>query len=545
MKAGCNTGSCHGAARGKDGFRLSLFGFDPEGDYHRLLREMPGRRVNLAVPDGQHRPGEGRRPRSRTPAASSSPTDSELYAAAPRVDRRRRPQRRRQDAADGHRRRALPEEGGPRRQGLDPADDRPGHLLRRHRPRRDHARRLPDEQRELGRRRRGRPRHRRRARRGVRHGPVRHLHRRLAVPRPAQGPGIHLPRRARGQLRRHARRRQAEEDPGRPLGPLLRRGLPPPGLPSTSSACCRPPRSTAPSWPTPTPTSGPRSIDELLEPQGVLRDLGPEVGRAAPGPDGARTGSTTRGCTSITTGSSSSSPTTCRWTRWPATSSAASGGTFQDPATNFYQGTDDKLLLAENVAQVFMGMRIQCAQCHNHPFDRWTQDDYYGFVAFFAQIGKKRGDDYRETIIFNSGGGETKHPVDGRVMPPKFLGGEAPDVAGKDRREVLAEWLASPQQPLLRHQLRQPGLGPLLRHRHRRAGRRLPRQQPGLEPRAARRAGQAVHRVRLRPQVAGPRHLQQPDLPARHRRATSRTPTTRSTSPTPTSGGSRPRPCWT
>ncbi|MEZ6056102.1 MAG: hypothetical protein R3C01_05290 [Planctomycetaceae bacterium] len=50
MKAGCNTGSCHGAARGKDGFRLSLFGYDPDGDHFRLTREQPGRRVDLAVP---------------------------------------------------------------------------------------------------------------------------------------------------------------------------------------------------------------------------------------------------------------------------------------------------------------------------------------------------------------------------------------------------------------------------------------------------------------------------------------------------------------
>ena len=50
MRAGCNTGSCHGAARGKDGFRLSLFGFDPDGDHYRLTREMSGRRVNLALP---------------------------------------------------------------------------------------------------------------------------------------------------------------------------------------------------------------------------------------------------------------------------------------------------------------------------------------------------------------------------------------------------------------------------------------------------------------------------------------------------------------
>ena len=50
MKAGCNTGSCHGAARGKDGFRLSLFGFDPDGDYFRLTREFSGRRINIALP---------------------------------------------------------------------------------------------------------------------------------------------------------------------------------------------------------------------------------------------------------------------------------------------------------------------------------------------------------------------------------------------------------------------------------------------------------------------------------------------------------------
>ncbi len=71
----------------------------------------------------------------------------------------------------------------------------------------------------------------------------------------------------------------------------------------------------------------------------------------------------------------------------------ASGGTFKNPATNFYQIEHDPLKIAENVAQVFMGMRIQCAQCHNHPFDRWTMDDYYGFAAFFAQIGRKQGED--------------------------------------------------------------------------------------------------------------------------------------------------------
>lgn len=125
----------------------------------------------------------------------------------------------------------------------------------------------------------------------------------------------------------------------------------------------------------------------------------------------------------------------------------ANGGTFKVPATNYYQNETDTLKVAENVAQVFMGMRVQCAQCHNHPFDRWTQDDYYGFAAFFSQIGRKGGEDYRETIVFNSGGGEVSHPVGGRRMAPKFLGGEAPDVSGKDRRVLMADWLASPRNP--------------------------------------------------------------------------------------------------
>ncbi len=126
---------------------------------------------------------------------------------------------------------------------------------------------------------------------------------------------------------------------------------------------------------------------------------------------------------------------------------SATGGTFRVPATNFYQIEPSTQKTAENVAQVFLGLRIQCAQCHNHLFDRWTQDDYYGFTAFFAQIGRKQGEDYRETIVFNRGSGEVKHPVGGRVMPPKFLGGQVPDVRGKDRRQVLAEWIASPENP--------------------------------------------------------------------------------------------------
>ena len=125
----------------------------------------------------------------------------------------------------------------------------------------------------------------------------------------------------------------------------------------------------------------------------------------------------------------------------------SSGSNFENPAVNYYQLETDPLKLAEDTAQAFFGIRIQCAQCHNHPFDRWTMEDYRGFVAFFSQIGRKVGEDPREKIIFNSGGGDSRHPVDNRVIPPKFLGGEAPDCTGKDRRQVLADWVASPKNP--------------------------------------------------------------------------------------------------
>ena len=126
---------------------------------------------------------------------------------------------------------------------------------------------------------------------------------------------------------------------------------------------------------------------------------------------------------------------------------SASGGTFDNPPANYFQLERDTLKIAENAAQAFLGMRIQCAQCHNHPFDRWTMDDYYGFAAFFKQIARKRGDDPREYIIYDSGAGDMKHPVTGAVVAPKFLGGEVPKVTDRERRRALAEWMTSADNP--------------------------------------------------------------------------------------------------
>jgi hypothetical protein len=122
------------------------------------------------------------------------------------------------------------------------------------------------------------------------------------------------------------------------------------------------------------------------------------------------------------------------------------GSNFKSPPANLYTAserlTPEKT--AEDIAQVFLGTRIQCAQCHNHPFDRWTLDDYYGFAAFFAGVNLKRGVEGREVLVNNNPANNTvAHPVDNRRMKPKFLGGDAPDIEGKDPRKALAGWLAS------------------------------------------------------------------------------------------------------
>ena len=125
---------------------------------------------------------------------------------------------------------------------------------------------------------------------------------------------------------------------------------------------------------------------------------------------------------------------------------ASRGGTFANPSTNYFKAEPDVMKMTENVAQVFMGTRIQCAQCHNHPFDRWTMDDYFGFASFFSQVKRKNSEDPAEQIIFD-GGGDIKNPVTNKNAIPKFLGGAVPEIKGQTRRQAVAQWLTAPDNP--------------------------------------------------------------------------------------------------
>lgn len=126
----------------------------------------------------------------------------------------------------------------------------------------------------------------------------------------------------------------------------------------------------------------------------------------------------------------------------------ASGSAFSVPEVNYWVTAVDPKVLAENAAQTFLGIRLQCAQCHNHPFERWRMDDYYGFAAFFGQVGRKNGDDPRDTIVFDRRRGNVANVRTGRPAEPRFLGGDVARIEpGEDRRAVLAKWLTSRDNP--------------------------------------------------------------------------------------------------
>jgi hypothetical protein len=442
MKANCNTGSCHGAARGKDGFRLSLFGFDPDGDYHRILREHPGRRIDLAVPEASllieksigavpHTGGKRFERQSelcatliewisagcpQDPANVATCTGIELYPKSGVLDG--------ENATQQVTVRATYSDGSDRdvtslalflSNNDNSATISPDGVITAHN-------------------------------RGEAFIMARFSTYTVGSHFVVLPKGLvweHKPLAARNYIDEfvNLKLKQLRMEPSPRCGDeeFLRRAyLDLVGLLPSEEEYVRFMSSTE-------PDKRDKLIDEL-----IARKEFTELWVSKWAEWLMMRSSNIVSYKSIVlyyNWLSEQISNNVPLDQMVRSILSANGGTFKNPPANFYQLEQDRLKVAENVAQVFMGMRTQCAQCHNHPFDRWTQDDYYSFAAFFAQIGRKVGEDYREQIIFNSGGGEVNHPVGGRVMAPAFLGGGPADVAGKDRREVLADWLASPRNP--------------------------------------------------------------------------------------------------
>jgi hypothetical protein len=134
----------------------------------------------------------------------------------------------------------------------------------------------------------------------------------------------------------------------------------------------------------------------------------------------------------------------------------AEGSTFTEGPANYFTISRGPNEQAETTAQLFLGIRMQCAQCHHHPFEKWSQDDYFGMAAFFARLGTKNSQEFglfgRETVIFLRDTGDVRHPRKGITVKPRAL--DAPETDDPfDRRRKLAEWLTSAENPYLARNL--------------------------------------------------------------------------------------------
>ena len=444
MKAGCNSGSCHGSSRGKDGFRLSLFGYDPDGDYFRLTQESIGRRINLAIPEESLvvEKGLGRVPHTGgerfKPESELCKTLLRWLEAGAPMDGTNIPK---VVALDLMPKQAVLEGQGASqkftvRAKYSDGTERDVSKLTVFISNNETSAKVSDE--------------------GVvtagQRGEAFVMARFDAFNVGAQIIVIpkNLPYAFPAELADYNYIDSLVD------AKLKKLRLLPSGLCDDATFVRRASLDITGTLPTPEqvrkfvdePSSGKRDqlVDELLE-RKEFADLW--VMKWAE-------------LLEIRSRQDQFSPKAAlQYYNWLQDKFArnvpldkivqelitASGSTFRNPAANYYQVQTDTLKTAENTAQIFMGMRIQCAQCHNHPFDRWTMNDYYSFAAFFPQIGRKQGEDPRETVIFDKGDGEVKHPVGGRTMAPKFLGGDVPEVKGQSRREVLAKWIASPGNP--------------------------------------------------------------------------------------------------
>ena len=128
---------------------------------------------------------------------------------------------------------------------------------------------------------------------------------------------------------------------------------------------------------------------------------------------------------------------------------AATGTVVGNPPVAWYKRVKDPKEQLEDIAQLFLGVRMQCAQCHHHPFERWSQDDYYSFAAFFSRIGRRPTATAGEDLIFHQRGtAEAQNVRTGEMLRPVALGDDVGEISpDEDPRLRLADWMSSPENP--------------------------------------------------------------------------------------------------
>ena len=136
------------------------------------------------------------------------------------------------------------------------------------------------------------------------------------------------------------------------------------------------------------------------------------------------------------------------WNQFAREIFLSSGSTRQNGALNYFVLHKDPIDLSENATLAFLGQRIMCARCHNHPLEKWTQTQYYQMANLFARVGVKNGT-MGDNIVFAKASGDILHPRLAKPLPPTPLDGQSmPLDSTDDRRVVFANWLTSPDNPM-------------------------------------------------------------------------------------------------
>ena len=456
FKAGCNAGDCHGSSRGQDGFRLSLFGYDAEGDYFRLVEEYPGRRINRAEPEKSLLINKAIGNVAHT-GGELFTTDSESY----QILLRWLQQGARRDPDDAVRPKGIQFKHDSYKFSV------PGKTLQT----KVIATYSDGSERDVT----------RWSIFSTNNESVAKINESGLVTVPKSG-GAHI-------FARFDAFTVAMEVTVLPEGDFL--------------------------WPNPPKNN---YIDELafaklkdmrIRPSELctdeqfLRRVTIDLTGMLPTPDEYRAFMTSedsdkraRWIDTLMKRDSFGEMMAARWSEWlriytdtnPGSGTApiagwnyyqwireqmventsidkfayalatGNGSNLTSPSSNYYtmlpQGHINPVRLSEDTAQIFLGIRTQCAQCHNHPFDRWTIDDYYSFQSFFMGVRRKHGSEAREYYTYvDVDAAPALHPVDQRPMPHRFLGGDYADVKDKDPRKVLAAWMTSPDNRLFREHM--------------------------------------------------------------------------------------------
>ena len=127
----------------------------------------------------------------------------------------------------------------------------------------------------------------------------------------------------------------------------------------------------------------------------------------------------------------------------------ASGSVAHNPPVAWYREVKDQAAQVEDTAQLFLGLRIQCARCHHHPFEKWSQQDYYGFAAYYSRVAKKKDRLLGQSRVYhNPGAASARNPKSKQNVPPTGLGSKAiPITPEKDPRHFLADWMSKKDNP--------------------------------------------------------------------------------------------------